>query len=39
MYKLGLEKTEYLDKYRNDERGYVRRAAERVSLRVYGKVK
>ncbi len=37
MYRLGLEKTEFLDPYRNDPRGYVRRAAERVSLRVYGK--
>lgn len=37
MMKLGLEKTEYLEKYENDERGYVRRAAECVRLRVYGK--
>ena len=36
MKKLGLEKIEYLKKYENDERGYVRRAAERVRLRVYG---
>jgi HEAT repeat protein len=37
MYKLGLEKREFLEPYFDDERGYVRRAAERVRLRVYGK--
>lgn len=36
MYRIGLEKQEYLEKYEHDERGYVRRAAERVRLRVYG---
>ena len=37
MYKLGLEKREFLEPYFDDERGYVRRAAERVRLRAYGK--
>lgn len=37
MYKLGLDKREYLDKYTDDPRGYVRRAAERVRLRTVGK--
>ncbi len=37
MYRLGLEKTEFLEPYKKDPRGYVRRAAERVSLRIYGK--
>ncbi len=37
MYRLGMEQKEFLEPYKNDPRGYVRRAAERVSLRVYGK--
>lgn len=36
MYRLGLEKPEYLKKYLSDRRGYVCRAAEQVRRRVYG---
>jgi len=35
MYKLGMEKIEYLEKYLDDRRGYVRQAAEQVRRRVY----